>query len=114
MAETEKTVPLEPEKNDGPAVILQQQTPKQLERLTVEQRRAELERKAEEALKQTGNVLSKRDRERILKEREQSRKELVKQRERELKQREKARKEELKRRERERRQKMKEQKRLHK
>ena len=68
-------------------------TPKQSERLTDEQRLEELERKAEEALRQTGDVFSKRDRERILKEREEARKEWIKQRERDLKQREKVRKE---------------------
>ena len=101
-------LPLEVEKKDVPVVV----PPVQTARETTEQRQAELERKAEEALKQTDNVLSKRDRERILKERERARKELIKQRDRELKQREKARREELRLRERERQQKLKEQERL--
>ena len=107
-SEPEKVLPLEVEKTDVPVVV----PPVQTARETTEQRQAELERKAEGALKQTDNVLSKRDRERILKERERARKELIKQRERELKQREKARREELKLRERERQQKLKEQERL--
>lgn len=114
LVEPEKTVPLEPEIIDKPISEPQQQAPKQAERQTIEQRLLELERKAEEALKQTDNVLSKRDREKIIKEREKARKELIKQRERELRQREKARKEELKQRERERRQKLKEQEQLRK
>lgn len=114
VAETEKIVPLEPEKTGEPDVVSKEPTPEQSERLTDEQRREELERKAEEALRQTDDVFSKRDREKILKERERSRKEAIKQRERDLKQREKARKEILKQRERERKQKLKEQERSHK
>ena len=114
IVETEKAVPLKPEKTGGSDVVSQQPLPKKYERLTAEQRRTELERKAEEALRQNDNVLSKRDRERLLKERERSRKEWMKQRERELKQREKSRKEVLKQLERERKQKIKEQERSHK
>lgn len=114
ITETEKNVPLEPEKTGKPDIASKKPTPKQSERLTDEQRLEELERKAEEALRQTGDVFSKRDRERILKEREEARKEWIKQRERDLKQREKVRKEILKQRERERKQKLKEQERLRK
>ncbi len=114
VVEPEKIVPLEPEEIDEPTVVPQQHVLKQSERLILEQREAELERRAEEALKQGDNALSKRNRERLLKEREKARKELVKQREHELKQREKARKEELKQRERERKQKLKEQEQLRK
>ncbi|HBU45532.1 MAG TPA: hypothetical protein DEB36_07175, partial [Porphyromonadaceae bacterium] len=114
ITETEKNVPLEPEKTGKPDISSKKPTPKQSERLTDEQRLEELERKAEEALRQTGDVFSKRDRERILKEREEARKEWIKQRERDLKQREKVRKEILKQRERERKQKLKEQERLRK
>lgn len=112
VAETEKNVPLEPGKTGEPDVASKEPTPKQSEWLTDEWRLEELERKEEEALRQTGNVLSERDRERILKVRERSRKERIRQRVRDLKQREKARKEMLKRSERERRQKLKEQERL--
>lgn len=107
--EPEKVVSLEEEKTKKPPIV-----PQQSGQPTIGQRRAELERRAEEALQQTETALSKKERAGMLKERERERKALLKQRERELKEREKARKDEWKRHERERQQKLKELERLRK
>ncbi|MDO5523863.1 MAG: hypothetical protein Q4G48_07465, partial [Bacteroidia bacterium] len=86
VQEPEKIVSLDEEKTAAPVIV-----PQQPQRMDMEQRRAELERKAEEALQQTDNASSPRDRQRLLKERERERRALIKQRERELKERERAR-----------------------
>ncbi len=124
IAEPEKTVTLEgikidvqpenieevTEQEEAQPVIVPQQPP---QRVTIEERRAELERKAEEALQESTEE-GTQDREKTLKERERERNEQIKQRERELKERERQRREEMKAREKERQEKLKEQERIRK
>lgn len=107
VTEPEKVVPLDREKSEEPIPVAEASPPP-----TPEQRRAELERKAEQMLLDPENTLPQKGQNKLRKEHKQVLKEQKKQRERELKEKEKARKEALKQRERERRQKLKEQERL--
>ncbi len=124
IAEPERTVILdelkiviEPEEEEtvqpeeAEPALTPQTPPKQS---TLEERQAELERKAEEALQEKPDEISTQDREKMLKEREKERNEQIKQREKEMKEREKQRKQEMKERERERKQQLKEQEKMRK
>lgn len=97
LPETEKNVPLDSVKTDKPHIA--PNPPK-----TIDERRAELEQKAEEALRQSPKSVSEKERKQTLKERERARKEQIKQRDAErqkkLKEQEQKRKERLKERER--------------